>query len=86
MLSVTLLTASEVVFEGDATKMILPGEKGIFEVGFFHKPFVSRLLPGIAIIDQKEIPIRHGVVKVKNNRVIAMVELDSNTRNEASKH
>lgn len=86
MLSVTLLTASKVVFEGEATKIILPGEKGIFEVGFFHQPFVSRLLPGIAWIDQKEISIRHGVVKVKNNRVIAMVELEAENRNETSRH
>ena len=85
MLSVTLLTASKVVFEGEAAKVIFPGEKGIFEIGFFHKPFVSRLLPGMAMIDQKEIPIRHGVVKVKNNRVIAMVELEAEIRNEKSK-
>ncbi len=79
MLSITLLTASAVLFEGDATKVILPGEKGIFEIGLFHKPFVSRLLPGKVWVDQKEFPIHHGVVKVKSNRVIAMIELDPGT-------
>lgn len=79
MLSVTVLTASEVIFEGEATKVIFPGEQGVFEIGLFHKPFISRLLPGPVWVDQKEFLIRHGVAKVKNNRVIAMVEpaLDS---------
>lgn len=76
MLNVTLLTANEVLFEGEAVKVILPGEKGIFEIGLLHKAFVSRLLPGVAMVDRKEFPIHHGVVKVKNNRVIAMVETD----------
>ena len=84
MLSVTLLSASEVLFEGEAEKVILPGEKGIFEIGFFHKPFISRLLPGSAWIDKKEFQIRHGVAKVKSNRVIAMVEIETGTGHHAA--
>ncbi len=83
-MSVTLLSASAVLFEGEATKVILPGEKGIFEIGFFHKPFISRLLPGSAWVDNKEFLIRHGVAKVKSNRVIAMVELETGASSRAT--
>ena len=76
MLNVTLLTANKVIFEGKASKVIFPGEKGVFEIGFFHRPIVSRLLPGLTTVDDQEFLIRHGVVKVKNSRVIAMVELE----------
>lgn len=76
MLNVTILTASEVLFEGEASRVILPGEQGTFEIGFFHKTLVSRLLSGIAVVDDRTFPIKHGVVKVKNDQVIAMVESD----------
>ena len=84
MLSVTLLSSSRVLFEGNASKVILPGEKGIFEIGFFHKPFISRLFAGSAWIDNKEFLIRHGVAKVKNNRVIAMVEIETGAASHAA--
>jgi len=76
MLQVTLLTASEILFEGEASYVRLPGEQGIFEIGLLHKPLVSRLLPGVIRVDRKPFSIRHGVVKVKNNRVVAMVEAE----------
>lgn len=76
MLSVTFLTASGILFEGEATRVILPGEQGTFEIGLFHKTLVSRLLSGSAIVDDRVFPIKHGVVKVKNDQVIAMLEPD----------
>ena len=75
-LSVIIFTATGVLFEGEASKVILPGEQGFFEIGSFHKPMISRLLPGMAVIDRKEYPIRHGIAKVKNNRVVLMVDSD----------
>lgn len=84
MLSVTLLSASEVLFEGAAEKVILPGEKGIFEIRLLHKPFISRLLPGTAWVDNKKFLIRHGVAKVKSNRVIAMVEIENGVSSHAA--
>lgn len=74
MLHVTLLTASQILYEGDASYVRLPGEQGIFEIGMMHKALVSRLLPGVIRVDGKPYSIRHGVVKVKNNRVVVMVE------------
>jgi len=76
MLKVTLLTASRILFEGEAAFVRLPGEQGVFEIGLMHKALVSRLLPGVIRVDRKPFSIRHGVVKVKNDRVVAMVEAD----------
>ena len=46
MLEVILLTPEKVIFKGTARRMIFPGEQGVFEVGDFHRPLFSRLLPG----------------------------------------
>ena len=75
MLEVTLLTPQKIVFKGAAHRVIFPGEQGIFEVGDFHRPLFSRLLPGTLIIDNQEIPILRGVVKVDRNLVTSLVEM-----------
>ncbi len=70
-----ILSPEATLFEGKASRVILPGEQGVFEVHSFHRPLLSRLLPGALIIDDKPMAIRRGVVKVERNRVIAMVEV-----------
>ncbi len=77
MLDVTILTPQEVLFQGRAVRVILPGEMGTFEVGSFHRPLVSRLLPGILIVDDQSVAIRRGVVKVDRDRVTSIVEIET---------
>ena len=77
MLDVTILTPQEVLFQGRAVRVILPGEMGTFEVGQFHRPLVSRLLPGLLIVDDRSVLIRRGVVKVERDRVTSIVELET---------
>ena len=74
MITVTLLSAHEVLFEGQARQVILPGEQGVFEVWPFHRPLVSRLLPGLIVVDEQSFAIRRGVVKVTREAVSALVE------------
>jgi F-type H+-transporting ATPase subunit epsilon len=73
-LDVTVLNPKEVLFEGKAKSLILPGEQGVFEVLPFHKRFLSRLLSGIMFIDDKNISIQRGIVKIEQNRVTIIVE------------
>lgn len=73
-LQVTVLSPEQSVYEGPAHRVILPGEQGVFEVGLFHRPLISRLLPGTVIVDDRYWPIRRGVVKVERNTVTALVE------------
>ena len=77
MLDVVILTPQEVLFQGQAGRVILPGEEGTFEVGPFHRPIVSRLLPGLLIVDEQSVLIRRGVVKVEKNRVTSIVEVEA---------
>ena len=74
MIDVVILSSETPLFEGKASRVIFPGEQGIFEIGIFHRPFVSRLLPGVITIGDRPLAIRRGVVHVSNNRVIALVE------------
>ena len=74
MLTVTVLSAHELIFEGQATRVILPGEEGVFEVCQFHQPLVSRLLPGYVVVDEQAIPIQRGVVRVDRESVTVIAE------------
>ena len=76
MIQVTIVSPEEVLFQGTAQHVILPGEQGVFEVGLFHRPLVSRLLPGMIVIDEQAVPILRGVMKVESNVLTAMVEPD----------
>ncbi len=74
MLEVKILSPQEVLFEGQAQRVILPGEHGVFEVCPFHRPLVSRLLPGHVLIDGQSLAIQRGVVKVLHDTLTAIVE------------
>ena len=73
-IDVIVLGPDRSLYEGRASHIIFPGERGVFEVGPFHRPIVSRLLPGVVTIDNANLPIKRGVVKVERNRVTALVE------------
>lgn len=75
MFEVIFLTPQKVLFEGQSESIILPGEKGTFEVMSFHKDLLTRLLRGWVIIDKREkIPIQRGVVKIERNTVTIIAE------------
>ena len=76
LLDVTLITPKKVLFEGQASHVVFPGEGGVFEICPFHKPFVSRLLQGTALVDDQLFKIEHGVVKVEQNVITALVEIE----------
>lgn len=73
-LDVVVLTPKEVIFEGKAINVALPGEQGVFEILPFHKRILSRLVSGTVIINEETIPIKRGVVKVKQNKVVIIIE------------
>ena len=73
-LEVVILTPERMIFEGRAKSLVLPGEKGVFEVQPFHKKLLSRLVKGVVTLDGESLPIRRGVAKVGQNRVTVIVE------------
>lgn len=74
LLEVSVLSPKKVIFNGRAKSIVLPGEKGVFEVLPFHKRILSRLISGILFIDEQKFPIRRGIIKVGQNRVTIIVE------------
>ena len=74
LLDVILISPDAVLYEGKAHSVILPGEKGCFEVLPNHKPLMSRLFPGEITVDQEVLRVRRGIVKVGFNQVLALVE------------
>ena len=74
LLDVSVVTPQGVLFDGKAQSVLLPGEKGVFEVLINHKPLLSLLVPGDILVDERPIPIRRGIVRVMTNRILAIVE------------
>ncbi|MDD5129692.1 MAG: hypothetical protein PHS66_01370 [Candidatus Omnitrophica bacterium] len=74
LLNVSILNLSKIVFEGQAGRVIVSGEEGVFEILPFHKRIMSRLITGSVIVDQQSIPIRRGVLKADQNNVTIILE------------
>lgn len=74
VLDVLVLSPIEILFEGKAKSIILPGEAGVFEVLPYHKRLLSRLISGILLIDERSFHIRRGIVKVDQNKVTIVVQ------------
>lgn len=74
LLDVCILNPKEIIFEGKAQRVSLPGERGIFEVLPFHKRILSRLVCGTLLIDAQSIPIKRGIARVELNKVTVIVE------------
>ena len=73
-LELLILSPERVIFKGRTESVILPGEKGVFEVLPHHKRLLSRLLGGMIIVGKNALRIKRGVVKVAMNQVTVLVE------------
>ena len=74
LLDVSILSPREVIFEGKAERIILPGEQGVFEIMPFHKHTLSLLVGGNLTVNDKDIPVKRGIVKVELNKVTVIIE------------
>ncbi len=74
LLDVTVLSPTQVIFEGKARNIIVPGEQGVFEILPFHKRILSRLLAGTMVIDERSFRMLRGIIKVNLNRVTVIME------------
>jgi len=75
MLKVSVMDQRQVLFDGVAHSVILPGDYGEFEVLEFHKTIISLLKQGEIIIDNVGFPISRGIVRMKDDELVALVEL-----------
>jgi F-type H+-transporting ATPase subunit epsilon len=74
MFKITVLNPKHELFEGEAKSVILPGDRGEFEILDFHKSVISLLKEGNVIIDGKYLAIKRGVAKFHEGELIALVE------------
>ena len=73
-MNIIIVDPEKVIFEGKAHNVILPGERGVFELLPFHKNLLSRLIKGLVSIDDRFLFIRRGIVKVESDVVTVIVE------------
>jgi len=75
MIILKVLTPKRVIFEDSVESIFFPGDLGEFEVLPLHKPVISLLRKGDIIVDwEKAISIKRGIMKMKDDRVVALVE------------
>ena len=71
----TILTPSEILYDGETWSVFLPGTEGEFEIMNNHKPVMSLLKEGQIILDwKKTVPLKRGIVKLFHNEVVALIE------------
>ncbi len=67
--------SDEIIFQGQAGSVSLPGSEGEFEVLNFHKPILSRLKKGTIVVDNtKEFPVTGGIVKMASQSLVAIID------------
>jgi len=75
MIDVSIINQAQVIFEGVANSVIVPGDYGEFEILPFHWPIVSLLKKGEIIIDNMGFPISRGIIRFGEDKLVALVEL-----------
>lgn len=73
-INVTIISSLKVLFKGEAESVILPGDRGVFEVLPFHKRMLTRLLNGVVDVDGRVFEILRGAAKIDHNNVTIIVE------------
>ena len=75
MIEVTIMNQAQVIFDGIAKSVILPGDTGEFEILPFHWPIISLLGKGEIIIDEMGFPVSKGIVRFSDDKLVALIEL-----------
>lgn len=72
-MTLKIISAEDILFEGEVTLVNLPGARGQFTVLHNHASLVSTLVPGnvryVHNGEAAEIPVGGGIVNVDNNVV-----------------
>ena len=73
-MTLKVISAEEVMYDGNVTLVTLPGEKGLFTVLENHASLVSVLLPGDIVYEEedgsrKTMAIEGGIADVDKNVV-----------------
>lgn len=79
MLKLKIISPEEVVYDGEAESVKVPGTMGAFEILQNHAPIISALMDGVveykAPDGVKTLKVKGGFVKVQKNEVNLCVEV-----------
>jgi len=78
-MQIEIITPDKKVFEGEISSVRVPGKKGSFQVLKDHAPIISTLEGGAVVVvspsgQETKYEIDGGVIEVKNNKIILLVE------------
>jgi F-type H+-transporting ATPase subunit epsilon len=74
-MKIVILDPKRVVLDSEAESVLLPGDRGEFELLDHHVPIVSLLRRGHVTVDWKtRVPIKSGMVKFDQNECVVLVE------------
>ena len=74
-MKLVVLSSRDVLFEGAARSVFLPGDLAGFELLDYHAPILSLLRRGNIVIDGRaRIPIERGMVKFDQNECTVLAE------------
>lgn len=72
-MTLKIISAEDILFEGEVSSVTLPGAKGLFTVLNHHASLISTLTAGkISYVEdgqEQQLPITGGLVDVDNNVV-----------------
>lgn len=77
-MNLTIITPEKIVYEGAVERVMVPGEKGAFEILPKHAPILSTLVAGIIRYDAGErcsVEINSGFVEVAGDNIVICVEM-----------
>jgi F-type H+-transporting ATPase subunit epsilon len=78
LIKLTIVTPEESVVHSDVISVVLPGKNGYFEVLSGHTPFLTQIVPGIAIIKdgsgERELFLAEGYASVHEDVVEVIVD------------
>ena len=76
MLKLRIVSPEQVVYDGEAESVKVPGVMGNFEILTDHAPIISSLQKGIVEYGGKQLSVMGGVVSVQKNEVSVCVEIN----------
>ncbi len=78
--SLTILNPEKILYEGDAERVALKGDKGEFELLPYHSPAISILDEGPIVVNRDKVfNISKGLAQFYNNDCIILVEKEKKT-------
>ncbi len=78
-MNIEIITPEKTIYRGEVKSVRVPGEKGSFQVLKDHAPIISTLGKGpVSLVEsggnEKTFEIESGIVEVRKNRLILLVE------------